>query len=199
MSKVRAHQRVNGDTEELRSTAHVVERPLCAGVNHSIQILAMLAHVCGEIALLQPSQAKHHPYVADGYGLVVDHRRRGCQCFGHGITITTFDYKVNTLTICNSVTQWCICNHMRLQTQENKTAQIVLDLLDTRNMTQSALADEIGLTRQALSSKINGTRSFTKKDYVALADFFDTSVDYLMGRTLDPWPVDNPQPEEAAK
>ena len=53
---------------------------------------------------------------------------------------------------------------MRLQTQENKTAQIVLDLLDTRNMTQSALADEIGLTRQALSSKINGTRSFTKKD-----------------------------------
>ena len=83
---------------------------------------------------------------------------------------------------------------MRLQTQENKTAQIVLDLLDTRNMTQSALADEIGLTRQALSSKINGTRSFTKKDYVALADFFDTSVDYLMGRTLDPWPVDNPTP-----
>ena len=84
---------------------------------------------------------------------------------------------------------------MRLQTQENKTAQIVLDLLDTRNMTQSALADEIGLTRQALSSKINGTRSFTKKDYVALADFFDTSVDYLMGRTLDPWPVDTPQAE----
>ena len=56
---------------------------------------------------------------------------------------------------------------MRLQTQENKTAQIVLDLLDTRNMTQSALAD-----------------------------FFNTSVDYLMGRTLDPWPTDNTQPEE---
>lgn len=87
---------------------------------------------------------------------------------------------------------------MRLQTQENKTSQIVLDLLDTRNMTQSALADEIGLTRQALSSKINGTRSFTKKDYVALADFFDTSVDYLMGRTLDPWPVDAPQAEGVA-
>ena len=91
-----------------------------------------------------------------------------------------------------------MCNHMRLQTQENKTAQIVLDLLDTRNMTQSALANEIGLTRQALSSKINGTRSFTKKDYVALADFFDTSVDYLMGRTLDPWPVDTPQAEGVA-
>ena len=85
---------------------------------------------------------------------------------------------------------------MRLQTQENKTAQIVLDLLDTRNMTQSALADEIGLTRQALSSKINGTRSFTKKDYVALAEYLDRCVDYLMRRTLDPWPTDNTQPEE---
>ena len=34
-------------------------------------------------------------------------------------------------------------------------------------------------------------------DYKALADFFNTSVDYLMGRTLDPWPTDNPQPEGA--
>ncbi|NMM97791.1 hypothetical protein G1C97_0740 [Bifidobacterium sp. DSM 109959] len=24
-------------------------------------------------------------------------------------------------------------------------------------------------------------------------------LDYLMGRTRDPWPVDNPQPEEATK
>ena len=112
--------------------------------------------------------------------------------------MTTFDHKVNTLTICNFVTQWCMCDHMRLQTQENKTAQIVLGMIDARNMTQSALAAEIGLTRQALSSKINGTRSFTKKDYVALADFFNTSVDYLMGRTLDPWPADAPRAEGVA-
>lgn len=85
---------------------------------------------------------------------------------------------------------WCICNHMRLQTQKTKTAQIVLDMLDSRGMTQSALADEIGMSRQVLSNKLNGIRSFTKRDYVALADFFNTSVDYLMGRTLDPWPTD---------
>lgn len=56
-----------------------------------------------------------------------------------------------------------------------------------------------GLGLGILSNKLNGIRSFTKRDYVALADFFNTSVDYLMGRTLDPWPTDNPQPEEAAK
>lgn len=86
---------------------------------------------------------------------------------------------------------------MRLRTHKSKTAQIVLDLLGSRDMTQSALADEIGMSRQVLSNKLNGIRSFTKRDYVALADFFNTSVDYLMGRTLDPWPVDAPQAEGA--
>lgn len=86
---------------------------------------------------------------------------------------------------------------MRLQTHKSKTSQIVLDLLGSRDMTQSALADEIGMSRQVLSNKLNGIRSFTKRDYVALADFFNTSVDYLMGRTLDPWPVDAPQAEGA--
>ena len=139
----------------------------------------MLAHVGSEITLLQSSQAEHHSDVPDGYGLI--------------------DYKVNTPITCESVVSWCICNHMRLQTHKSKTAQIVLDLLGSRDMTQSALADEIGMSRQVLSNKLNGIRSFTKRDYVALADFFNTSVDYLMGRTLDPWPADNPQPEEAAK
>ena len=83
---------------------------------------------------------------------------------------------------------------MRLQTQKSKTSQIVLDLLSSRGITQSALADEIGISRQVLSNKLNGLRSFSAKDYKALADFFNTSVDYLMGRTLDPWPVDNPTP-----
>ena len=83
---------------------------------------------------------------------------------------------------------------MRLQTQKSKTSQIVLDLLSSRGITQSALADEIGISRQVLSNKLNGLRSFSAKDYKALADFFNTSVDYLMGRTLDrgPWTTTPP-------
>lgn len=53
------------------------------------------------------------------------------------------------------------------------------------------------MLEQTYSNKKNGLRPFSAKDYKALADFFNTSVDYLMGRTLDPWPTDNPQPEGA--
>lgn len=46
------------------------------------------------------------------------------------------------------------------------------------------------------SHKIHGRTQFMPEELRALADFFNTSVDYLMGRTLDPWPTDNTQPEE---
>lgn len=68
-----------------------------------------------------------------------------------------------------------------------------------RHCLQKDVALAIGMSEQVFSNKMNGLRSFSAKDYKALADFFNTSVDYLMGRTLDPWPADNPQPEEAAK
>lgn len=54
------------------------------------------------------------------------------------------------------------------------------------------------MSEQVFSNKMNGLRSFSAKDYKALADFFNTSVDYLMGRTLDPWPADTPQAEGVA-
>ena len=63
-----------------------------------------------------------------------------------------------------------------------------------RHCLQKDVALAIGMSEQVFSNKMNGLRSFSAKDYKALADFFNTSVDYLMGRTLDPWPVDNPTP-----
>ena len=64
-----------------------------------------------------------------------------------------------------------------------------------RHCLQKDVALAIGMSEQVFSNKMNGLRSFSAKDYKALADFFNTSVDYLMGRTLDPWPVDTPQAE----
>lgn len=61
-----------------------------------------------------------------------------------------------------------------------------------RHCLQKDVALAIGMSEQVFSNKMNGLRSFSAKDYKALADFFNTSVDYLMGRTLDPWPADNP-------
>ena len=75
-------------------------------------------------------------------------------------------------------------------------AERLAQLEGARHLTQREVAAGIGMLEQTYSNKKNGLRPFSAKDYVALADFFDTSVDYLMGRTLDPWPVDNTQPEE---
>lgn len=55
-----------------------------------------------------------------------------------------------------------------------------------RHCLQKDVALAIGMSEQVFSNKMNGLRSFSAKDYKALADFFNTSVDYLMGRTLDP-------------
>ena len=78
-------------------------------------------------------------------------------------------------------------------------AERLTQLEGARHLTQREVAAGIGMLEQTYSNKKNGLRPFSAKDYKALADFFNTSVDYLMGRTLGPWPADNPQPEEAAK
>ena len=44
------------------------------------------------------------------------------------------------------------------------------------------------MIQQTYSNKKNGIRPFTKKDIVALADFFEVSTDYLLGRIDTPWP-----------
>lgn len=69
-------------------------------------------------------------------------------------------------------------------------------LIKDRDLTQRYVAKEVGSVEQVLSNKLTGLRSFTMKDVTALADFFEVSTDYLLGRTNDPWPVDI-QPEGA--
>ncbi len=48
------------------------------------------------------------------------------------------------------------------------------------------------MAEQTYSNKKNGIRPFSTKDYVALANFFNVSVDYLMGRSDDPSVVSAP-------
>ncbi|SHI53775.1 helix-turn-helix domain-containing protein [Lutispora thermophila] len=55
-----------------------------------------------------------------------------------------------------------------------------------RNIKQSELGDAIGLTYTAVSDIERGRRTTTLEKLVALADFFDVSVDYLIGRTDNP-------------
>lgn len=71
------------------------------------------------------------------------------------------------------------------------------DLAWGHRLSWNQLADAIGLTAREYADKKAGLIPFTAGEINRLAELLHTSVDYLMGRTLDPWPVDA-QPEEVA-
>ncbi|MCU6798033.1 helix-turn-helix domain-containing protein [Paenibacillus sp. WQ 127069] len=59
------------------------------------------------------------------------------------------------------------------------------------NKTQQDMANYLGITRPAYTAYESGNR---KPDYATLekiADFFDTSTDYLLGRTDEPTPYNS--------
>lgn len=50
-------------------------------------------------------------------------------------------------------------------------------------ITQSALAAAIGINRTAITLMESGERAASIEVLCALADYFDVSIDYLVGRT----------------
>ncbi len=63
----------------------------------------------------------------------------------------------------------------------------LIELRKLKNLSQTDLGSIIGLSKQAVSDMERGKRSTTMDTYIALADYFDVSLDYLIGLT------DNPQ------
>ena len=90
-----------------------------------------------------------------------------------------------------------------MNTKRNRIAGDVLverldELESQRNLTQREVAEAIGMPEQTYSNKKNRTgRSFTLKDMNTLADFFNVSTDYLLGRIDTPWP--DPWEEKESK
>ena len=50
------------------------------------------------------------------------------------------------------------------------------------HVTQRELADSVGMSEQALSNKLRGLKNFTLRDVSRIADFFDVSIDFVLGR-----------------
>lgn len=50
------------------------------------------------------------------------------------------------------------------------------------HVTQRELADSVGMSEQALSNKLRGLKNFTLRDVSRIADFFDVSTDFVLGR-----------------
>ncbi len=65
-------------------------------------------------------------------------------------------------------------------------AERVKTLRKKKKLKQSELGNMVGLTYTAISDIERGRRTTTMEKLDVLADFFDVSVDYLMGRTDNP-------------
>ena len=62
----------------------------------------------------------------------------------------------------------------------------IKELRESRNLTQEALGTVIGVKRYSIYSYEKGRAYPEMKGLIALADFFDVTMDYLAGRTDNP-------------
>lgn len=65
-------------------------------------------------------------------------------------------------------------------------AERIRGLRVQRNIKQSELGEMVGLSPNAISDIERGYRLTTIEKLVALADYFEVSIDYLVGRTDNP-------------
>ncbi|WP_336765754.1 helix-turn-helix domain-containing protein [Paenibacillus sp. USHLN196] len=72
----------------------------------------------------------------------------------------------------------------------------IAELRDQRNWTQEELAHSIGITRSALSHYEKSRRKPDFKILTKLAEKFNVSIDYLVGRTKQPNVIMDPEVED---
>lgn len=60
------------------------------------------------------------------------------------------------------------------------------ELRSARNLSQKTVADAVGMAPMAYQRYEYGTREPAFNKLIALADYFDVSLDYLVGRSNDP-------------
>lgn len=71
---------------------------------------------------------------------------------------------------------------MSLELPTRKTTKVIKSLIKLRNVKQRDVAEGIGISEQQLCNKLHGRNNYTYRDIVRLADYFDVSVDSLLGR-----------------
>lgn len=59
-------------------------------------------------------------------------------------------------------------------------------LRESRDLTQKIVAESVGMAPMAYQRYEYGTREPAYQKLLALADYFDVSLDYLVGRSDDP-------------
>lgn len=67
----------------------------------------------------------------------------------------------------------------------NKFAERILSLRKSKGLNQQQLADAIGVTKSTISRIESSTRAASIEVLYALSDYFNVSLDYLVGRSDD--------------
>lgn len=62
----------------------------------------------------------------------------------------------------------------------------IIELRKSHNLTQKQLAFKVNLSERGIQNYETGTRVPTLEIAIALADYFDVSLDYLVGRSDNP-------------
>lgn len=60
------------------------------------------------------------------------------------------------------------------------------ELRESRSLSQRELGDELGLSKSSIGNYEKGYRQPDMETLILLADYFDVTVDYLIGRSLLP-------------
>lgn len=68
---------------------------------------------------------------------------------------------------------------------KNNISRTLATLMAERNVTQTQLALAIGVSNAAISYWLNGLKEATADNIISLADYFEVSTDYLLGRSND--------------
>ncbi|WP_318794116.1 helix-turn-helix domain-containing protein [Bifidobacterium longum] len=90
------------------------------------------------------------------------------------------DRRVDLTKLCETVNNLCVTQVAFVkQTRLDR----IEDLLESHAMRQRELASILGISGPTMSQKIHGTVAFTVRDLSLIADYFDVSVDFLLGRS----------------
>lgn len=68
----------------------------------------------------------------------------------------------------------------------NNLSTRLKELRLSHNLSQKSLGEIVGLSMQAINNIEHDCRSTTTDKLIFLADYFDVSIDYLVGRTDNP-------------
>ena len=80
-----------------------------------------------------------------------------------------------------------------------RVGRLVHQMMWDRHLTQTAVANQLGITQPALSKKLRGDRGWSAQEIVTVAQVLATSSSYLLGETSDPRPPSGSGPDGGEK